>query len=174
MDGHVRPGRWRLRRAVAAAALLVAIAAPVLGAAAPAAASAVVPFGAASSFQWNNGVTATILSAHRFQPSATADGARSGETVVRIVVRISNGSTGPLDVGATVVNVKAGFDGVQADSVFDPVNGIDIGLEGVIAPGRAATAEYGFGVPPADLGRIDVEVSPDYDYDSAIFEGSVR
>jgi hypothetical protein len=176
MDGAVRVGRRRPRRAVAAGvSFLVLVVAAAFGPASPAAAARdVVPFGPDSAYKWDNGVAASIVSATPFRPDPAADGLVAGQTAVRIVVKITNGSDGRLDVGATTVNVKAGPDGVQATSIFDATHGIGVGLSGVIAPGHSATAPYGFSIPAADLDQVDVEVVPDYNYDSAIFEGAVR
>ena len=157
-----------------AASLLVLVAVTAFALASPAAAGAVVPFGPHSSYVWDNGVAASVVSATRFRPSSAADGSVAGEASVRIVVKITNGSHDQLDVGATVVNVKAGPNGDQATSIFDTANGIGVGLSGVIAPGHSATAPYGFSVPTGGLRQIDVEIVPDYNYDSAIFEGSAH
>src|SRR5262245_24437775 len=148
MDGTVGAGRRRPHRAAGAgAALLALVVAAVFGPATPAAARDVIPFGPRSAYEWDSGVSASIMSAGRFRPSPTADGLVAGGTAVRVIVKITNGSQGKLDVGATVVNVKAGPDGVQATSIIDTANGIGAGLSGVIAPGHSATAPYGFSVP---------------------------
>src|SRR5690242_13729221 len=105
MDGTVRAGHRRPHRAAgAAASLLALVATALLGAAAvfgvaavfgparPAAAGEVVPFGPHSSYRWDDGVAASIVSAGPFHPSAGARGLGNGATAVRIVLKITNDS----------------------------------------------------------------------------------
>src|SRR5262249_47289120 len=94
-----------------------------------------------------------------------------GTSAVKILVKISNGTADSFDVSATTVDVKSGVDGTQDRQLLNETAGLSTGLIGTIAPGHSATAAYGFAIPTADLGLIDVEVTPDYNYDAAIFEG---
>jgi len=130
-----------------------------------------VPFGPDNDFQWSNSVSASVLSARVFTPTAPLP---AGEAAVKILVKITNGTADQFDVSATTVDVKSGVDGTQARQFHDDAAGLSAGLVGMIAPGHSATAAYGFAIPVADLGLIDVEVAPDYNYDAAIFEGAAR
>jgi flagellar basal body-associated protein FliL len=129
-----------------------------------------VAFGA--SVEWKDHLQAVVLSAAKFTPSATAAGTHSGEVGVKVTVKITNNSAKQLDLALTDVKLKSGPNGTQADSIIDLENNIELGFSGAVAPGHAATAVYAFSVPPANLGKLDVEVAPGFDYDSGIFEGA--
>jgi hypothetical protein len=132
-----------------------------------------VPFGPDHDFQWSNAVSASVLSAGVFTPSPAVK-LPPGDSAVKILIKITNGTAGQFDVSATTVDVKSGVDGTQARQFHDDAAGLSAGLIGAIAPGHSATAAYGFAIPTADLGLIDVEVAPDYNYDAAIFEGAAK
>lgn len=132
-----------------------------------------VPFGADHSFTWNNQIVASVISVQRFTPSSTAAGTHPGQVGIKVTVKLTNNSSQQLDLTLADVHVKSGANGTQADGIFDSENNLGLGFEGSIAPGRSATADYGFSVPPGDLGNIDIEVSPGFDYDDGIFEGAV-
>lgn len=150
--------------------------APATATAAPSPASPdVTPFGGTRAYP--DGVAVEVTGARRFVVSPTASGAPVGRPAVAVTVRITNGSAAPLDLGSTFVTVLAGADGVQADEVFDRpevgIGGFETGT--VVAPGRSATAAYGFAVADAaDLARLSVAVEPDGGYEPALFEGAPR
>ncbi len=132
-----------------------------------------VAFGADHSVQWNDKLTASVVTVKRFTPSSTAAGTHPGQAGIKVTVKITNNSDKQFDLTLADVKVKSGPDGTQADTIFDSDNNLGMGFEGSIAPGHSATADYGFSVPPGDLSKVDVEVSPGFDYDPGIFEGSV-
>jgi Domain of unknown function (DUF4352) len=131
-----------------------------------------VPFGADHGVQWNDKLAASVLSVQRFTPSDTAAGTHPGQVGVKVTVKITNNSGKQFDLSLVEVKVKSGDNGTQADSIFDSANNLGLGFEGSVAPGHSATATYGFSVPPGDLGKIDVDVTPGFDYNAGIFEGS--
>jgi hypothetical protein len=142
-------------------------------AAAPRPASAdVVPFGSDNSFQWTNSIGASVLSAAVFTPSPEAVGLAPGDLAVRVMVKVTNGTSDQFDVSGTTVHMRSGADGIQDNAITDRENGISAGLDGDVAPGRSASAVYAFAVPRSDLSLLDVEVTPDFNYDTAIFEGA--
>jgi hypothetical protein len=135
--------------------------------------SGTVPFGPDHAVKWNDNVEASVLSVQRFTPARTAAGTHPGQVGIKVTVKITNNSTKQFDLTLAGVKVKSGANGTQADTIFDSENNLGLGFEGSVAPGHSATASYGFSVPPGDLGKLDVEVSPGFDYDAGIFEGSV-
>jgi hypothetical protein len=139
---------------------------------APSAGSEVVAFGDDHGIVWDDKVQASVLSAESYQPDPDAAGLFPGHRGVRITIKITNGSTEPVDLTDAAVTLKAGPDGRQAERLFDVGNGIGAGFEGSVAPGRSATADYGFSVSPENLGLLDVELAPNLDYVPAIFEGA--
>ncbi len=131
-----------------------------------------IPFGDSHSAQWTDKVTASVVSVVKFTPSSTAAGTHEGQTGIKVTVKISNNSDKRLDLTLASVKVKSGANGTQADTIVDLEGNLGLGFDGAVPPGNAATATYGFSVPTGDLSKIDVEVSPDFDHDSAIFEGA--
>ena len=131
-----------------------------------------IPFGASHSAQWTDKMSATVVSVVKFTPSSTAAGTHPGQSGIKVTVKISNNSAKRLDLTLASVKVKSGASGTQADTIIDLENNLGLGFEGSVPPGNAATATYGFSVPTGELSKIDVEVSPDFDHDSAVFEGA--
>jgi hypothetical protein len=131
-----------------------------------------VPFGADHSAQWSDKIQATVVSVVKFTPSKTAAGTHSGQVGIKVTVKITNNSGKRIDLTLARVKVKSGANGNKADTIIDLENNLGLGFDGAVPPGNAATATYGFSVPSGDLAKIDVEVSPDFEHDSAIFEGA--
>jgi hypothetical protein len=134
--------------------------------------SGTVPFGADHGVEWHDHIQASVLSVQRFTPSSTAAGTHSGQVGVKVTVKITNNSGKQLDLTLAQVKLKSGDNGTQADDIIDIENNITLGFEGAVAPGHSATALYAFSVPPGDLNKLDVEVTPGFDYDAGIFEGA--
>ena len=130
-------------------------------------------FGADHGVKWDDKVEASVTSVARFTPSKNAAGTHAGQVGIKVTVKITNNSAKQLDVTLARVKVKSGANGTQADTIIDLENNLGLGFEGSIAPNHAATADFAFSVPAGDLSKIDVEVSPDFDHDAGIFEGSV-
>jgi len=116
----------------------------------------------------------SVLAASKFVPSATAIGLMPDHIGVKIQVQITNGSQNPVDLVLTTVHVSYGVAGYPAESIFDTASGIGSGFEGQVAPGKTATAWYGFSVSPDGAGDLSIEVSPAFSgYDSVLFSGGV-
>lgn len=109
-----------------------------------------------------------------FRISDTAAGGQPGQRGVVATVSIKNGSSERVDLDSVIVNARAGSEGEQAEAVYDSARGLGSGFQGTLAPGRTATAKYGFAVDPEDLDDIQIEVQLDYDRDPALFEGSTE
>jgi hypothetical protein len=135
--------------------------------------SGTIAFGADHGVKWDDKVEASVISVVKYTPSKNAAGTHPGQVGIKVTVKITNNSAKQLDVTLSRVKVKSGANGTQADTIIDLENNLGLGFEGSIAPNHAATADYAFSVPSGDLSKIDVEVSPDFDHDAGIFEGSV-
>jgi hypothetical protein len=131
-----------------------------------------VPFGPDHGVKWPDKIEASVISVQRFTPSSTAAGTHPGQVGIKVTVKITNNSDKKFDLTLAEVKVKTGDNGTQADSIFDSQNNLGLGFEGSILAGHSATAVYGFSVPAGDLGKIDVDVTPGFEYDAGIFEGS--
>jgi hypothetical protein len=94
---------------------------------------------------------------------------------VLVTVKIKNGSSEPFDAAIVQVEMKAGEDGNATESIVDLGGAVELGtgFSGTIAPGRTATVKYGFSVRPADVGLLNIEVTPDFEHEPSIFEGKL-
>lgn len=130
-----------------------------------------IKFGPENAAIWDDNIEASVTSAQIFQPTANASGLTPGQTAVRVTIKITNGRPIPFNLDSAVIRLTSGPDGVQASQVFDAENGLSMGFEGVIAPGRPITAAYGFSVPPDNTQQLNVEITPAENYTTALFEG---
>jgi hypothetical protein len=120
-----------------------------------------------------SGITLGVASAVQYTPSATAVGTVAGHTGVVLTVRVTNGSTRPLDARYLTVALRTGADLTQAAQIFDAGNGYGSGLTGTIAAGKTARAKYAFDLPASDLSRLSVAITPDLRSPrSAVFTGA--
>lgn len=99
-----------------------------------------------------------------------AAGGRVGNPAVVVTVEVKNGSNQRLDLSLMNVSVRLGQGGREAESVYTDSYGSPTGT---LAPGRTSTHKRMFAAETkAELGVVSVEVSPGFDYNSAIFEGA--
>lgn len=132
----------------------------------------VAKIGGAQGFTYDDKVQVIVPSAKRWTPTGSAAGIQPGQKGVKVTVKIVNGSDQALDLAAVQVNLKAGADGVQAESIIDFESQVGSGFTGSVAPGRSASAVFGFAVAPANLTLLNVEVTPSYAHRSCVFEGA--
>lgn len=92
-------------------------------------------------------------------------------TAVKATVKITNGADQKVDASLVSVSVSYGPGGEQAAQGY--ADGIDGGFEGSVASGQTKTATFLFAVPKSHWNNVSVEVTPGFDYDSAIFTGAV-
>jgi hypothetical protein len=118
------------------------------------------------------GVAVTVVSAVRYRMGEGARIGREAKQGIRVAVKITNGSKVPLDLALVTGNLHSGANGAEAEVVFDSESNVG-GFSGTIAPGRSASANLGFAVLPADLGRVSLDVNVGF-RDAALFEGTVR
>lgn len=128
-------------------------------------------FGSSHGFEWDSGLSVSVVSARVAARSPYAAGGRSTWPVVVVRVRLTNGSGERFDADLVSVSLRYGSDGETAESVYQ--EGVEE-LSGSVAPGRTATGSYAFSVPRGEAGAITVEVAPDWDSEPGIFEGSAR
>ena len=133
-----------------------------------------VKIGPGEYVSYESGLEVRVPKLTTFRISDTGAGGQPGQRGLVATVSIKNGTSERFDLGSVIVNARAGSEGEQAESVYDSERGVGGGFEGTLAPGRTATARYGFAVDPEDLDQIQIEVRPDYDRDPALFEGSAQ
>jgi hypothetical protein len=121
-----------------------------------------------------DGVAVTVLSAARYHMSEYTPAAQAGKVGLMVPVKIMNGTDKPLNIALTTANMHTGANGVEAAHLFDSKANVG-SFSGTIAPGRAATANLGFAVLPADLGgQVSIDVKVGFQREPALFEGTVK
>lgn len=120
-----------------------------------------------------SGITVGIASAVQYTPGSQAIGTAAGNTGVVLTVRVTNGSSQPLDTEYLTVALRSGPELEESAQIFDAANDYGIGLTGTIAAGETARADYAFDLPPSGLSLLNVVVTPDLRSPrSAVFTGS--
>lgn len=119
---------------------------------------------------YEDGTKVTVTKVARVRFSDSSYGARG--VGVAVYVKITAGSA-TMDLNGALTELTYGADGTEAEQVFDSAKGFDGGFSSTVAPGRSATAKYGFAVP-AGQSVVSVQVTPDFSSETAIFEGKIR
>ncbi|MFF9580973.1 hypothetical protein [Streptomyces achromogenes] len=116
---------------------------------------------------------ATEVALSGFKRAVTGEYAEPEHTpYLRFTVKVKNGGKKALDVTQLTVNCSYGKDGKSSDSVFDSDAGLEGGPETKLLPGRSLNVPWGCELPKGEK-LIQIEVSPDFDSDAAIFTGTV-
>ncbi|MFF9767992.1 hypothetical protein ACF1GT_15455 [Streptomyces sp. NPDC014636] len=92
---------------------------------------------------------------------------------LQFTVRLTNKGSKPLDATQLTVNCSYGRHGRSSDSVFDSDAGLDGGPETKLLAGRSLDVPWGCELPKKEK-LIQIEVTPDFDSEAAIFTGDVR
>lgn len=130
--------------------------------------------GAKDWFTYEDGLQVQVTGLKKYKISSSAAGNLPGQVGVIATVTIKNGSGETFDANLVDVKLAAGPNGVETDQVYDSAKGVGGGFEGSIPKGRSKTAKVAFGVSPAHLSKLVVEVAPSWDHEASFFEGSVR
>jgi hypothetical protein len=109
-------------------------------------------------FSYEDGLKVSVLSVKRAAGGVIA------------TVKITNGSEDTFDTADVTVNASYGKDGQQADSSY--MLDTDDMFQGNIRPNGRKTATFSFKIPRSGLSDIVIEVSPTYETEAAIFQGS--
>ncbi|MEU2437987.1 hypothetical protein ABZ595_17610 [Streptomyces rubradiris] len=117
---------------------------------------------------------ATEVALSGFERAVTGEYAEPENTpYLRFTVKVKNGGRKALDVTQLTVNCSYGKDGKSSDSVFDSDAGLEGGPETKLLPGRSLNVPWGCELPKGEK-LIQIEVSPDFESDAAIFTGTVK
>ncbi|MBL1103335.1 hypothetical protein JK361_01715 [Streptomyces sp. 5-8] len=92
---------------------------------------------------------------------------------LKFTVRLKNGGSKPIDATQLTVNCSYGRKGKSSDSVFDSEAGLEGGPETKLLSGRSLDVPWGCELPKGEK-LIQIEVTPDFDSDPAIFTGDVK
>ncbi|MFF9674484.1 hypothetical protein ACF1GS_22755 [Streptomyces eurythermus] len=117
---------------------------------------------------------ATEVALSGFKRSVTGEYAEPENTpYLQFTVKVKNGGKKALDITQLTVNCSYGKDGKSSDSVFDSEAGLEGGPETKLLPGRSLNVPWGCELPKGEK-LIQIEVSPDFESDAAIFTGTVK
>lgn len=90
---------------------------------------------------------------------------------IRFTVKVVNGSGGTIDATGLTVNCSYGEDGQTSESVFD--DGLDGSPTTKLLAGRSINVPWGCELPKGER-VLQIEVSPDFESEAAIFTGNVK
>jgi hypothetical protein len=128
----------------------------------------VATFGGSVTFP--DGVKVSVAQPKLVPAGQYATGDVEGQITV-VTITVTNGSTEPVNAALMAFpRVTYGPSGAPAEFATDIT--MQFGALSTILPGETQTVEKGFGVPPAELGSVRVEVTgPSFSDFPAIFKG---
>ncbi|WP_029253924.1 DUF4190 domain-containing protein [Paraoerskovia marina] len=119
--------------------------------------------GFSDTFMYTDGLEVSVTAPEAFTPGEYSSYATEDGTAVTFEVTVTNGTTENLEGSYIYTEVSsAGRDAVK---IYD--DGVDNGGSGTILPGKSHTFSIAFAVQ--DVDDLQIEVSPDFAYDTAIF-----
>ncbi|MFF9089065.1 hypothetical protein ACF1BE_22090 [Streptomyces sp. NPDC014991] len=108
-----------------------------------------------------------------FERSVTGEYGEPGNTsYLRFTVKLHNGGSTTFDSTQLTVNCSYGQDGRSSESVFDSDAGLEGGPETKLLAGRSLNVPWGCALPKNQK-LVQIEVTPDFESDAAIFTGTV-
>jgi hypothetical protein len=126
-------------------------------------------FGLSDGVAYDSGVE---LSLAKFTRATSSDYAAPENTpYVRFTVKIKNGSSATVDTTSLSVNCSYGEDGQSSESIFD--DGLNGAPSTKLLAGRSLSVAWGCELPKGEE-VLQVEVTPDYESETAIFTGKVK
>lgn len=121
--------------------------------------------------RYEDGLQVTVSAPRPFSPSDTAAGHSPGNRAVTVEVTVLNGSDERANLD--IVRVEArDADGRTADRIFDSTKDASGGLSGTLLPGKQSVATYAFDLPRNAATSLDIEVTPGFNYDPAVWSGA--
>jgi hypothetical protein len=115
-------------------------------------------------YTWTDGLDVTVAAGVPFTPSEYAV-STPAPVYLSFTITITNKTGKPYD--PTLFNVTAQSVGKESESIYDSDNDLTGSPTTSVLDGRDATFAVGFGV--ADPADVVLEISPGFDYDSALF-----
>lgn len=121
--------------------------------------------------KYTDGLKLMVTDINQGAMSGQGPGVYPGRPTSTFHLSLVNGTSKPITLGVVVVTLTYGSPDRVAHHIYDS-NSVD--FSGVIKPGGAAKAVYGFSVPPKDLGDVTMTVDIDGVHYLANFTGSVK
>jgi hypothetical protein len=115
-----------------------------------------------------NGITASLVSLEAVTGSASGPGNIAGPAL-RVKVRLTNGTSAPVDAALVSVDLTHGDDQVPASPLDDPSR---VPFSGTLKPGATAEGTYVFTVPANDRDVVTVSVGYQAGAPFMVFTGS--
>lgn len=122
-------------------------------------------------YTYDDGLKIQVSKIDTAKAGEYAMGAKPGASVLVLTVKITNGTKTVIDPALLTAALTYGADGTEVEQVFD--GDLGGGFSAKIAPGKSASAEFGYSVPKAGYGSVTFDVSPDFERESALFSGPV-
>lgn len=116
------------------------------------------------SFSWEDGITLTVGNPAPFTPNEYAAFDEAPAYVV-LEINVKNGSSENFDPSMISTSMQSGS--AEASAVYDSQAGIEGSPSTTLLPGRDVTFKVAFGVANPD--DLILEVSPSFEYESALF-----
>ncbi|MDX3526767.1 DUF4190 domain-containing protein [Streptomyces sp. ID05-39B] len=120
--------------------------------------------------RYQDGLQVQVSAPRPFAPSDSAAGYTPGDKAAVVDVTVTNGSDKRVDLDLLSIQAKDAS-GRSAESIFDSAKGIN-GLTGTLLPRKNSVGTYAFDLPKGASSSLDVEVSPGFNYESAVWSGS--
>ncbi|MFC9493477.1 hypothetical protein [Streptomyces sp. NPDC056982] len=128
-------------------------------------------FGLNDIVTYNNKVEVSLSKFSRRMSSSTA--APENTPYLKFEVRVKNGGTSTIDTTSFSVSCAYGEDGKEGELVIDSERGVNGGPTTRLLAGRSLTVTWGCVLPKSER-TVQIEVSPDFETETAIFTGDVK
>ncbi|MFC5947091.1 phage holin family protein [Pseudonocardia lutea] len=117
-------------------------------------------------FRYGDGLTVTVSEPVAYKPSRYA--VTTTGRAVKVDITVTNESSQPFD--SAIVQITGSHGGFSAPQIFDSAKGLVGAPSGTVLPGKSITFPVGLEVGD-EVGDFQVEVTPDFMHDSAVFTG---
>lgn len=125
-------------------------------------------------FVWDDNLAVTVKPLGASKASETAAGAdQSAGDIFLFEISIVNGTPENFDPALFMADVNYGATGAAASRVFDTAAGIGNSFQGVILPGKQQTVKFAYAIPAADLGDVQMTLSPSIMHTETTFTGAL-
>ncbi|GGV46317.1 hypothetical protein [Streptomyces spectabilis] len=128
-------------------------------------------FGLDDTVTYRNEVAVSLSKFTRGRSSSTA--APENTPYLKFTVRVENGGTSTVDTTALSVNCAYGEDGKEGELVIDSERGLKGSPSTRLLAGRSLAVTWACAVPESEK-TVQIEVSPDFETETAIFTGDVK
>lgn len=118
------------------------------------------------SYKWDDGLQVTVTTPGAFKPSEWAVGGKKNAHYVAMTVTLVNGTGKTWD--PTMFHLSGQSGDQDADQVFDTAKGVGDSPDTKLLAGRQAKWKVAFAVK--NTADLVLEVEPDFDHDSVIYQ----